>query len=84
MYKIATYVDINECFVDKGGCEHNCENLEGINLSTGLGYQCECMYGYQLAPDKHNCNGTYYLCVDVCMYAYHVIITILTAYLMCW
>ena len=61
------YTDINECLTDNGGCEHNCINLEGINSTTGLGYQCGCDNGYQLAPNYHNCNGMYcaYLCVII-------------------
>ena len=51
------YTDINECLVDNGGCEFSCTNLEGISNTTGLGYQCGCDYGYQLAPDNHNCTG---------------------------
>ena len=53
------YVDINECLVDNGGCEFSCTNLEGINNTTGLGYQCGCDNGYQLAPNNHNCSGMY-------------------------
>ena len=51
------YTDINECLIDNGGCEHNCINIEGINSTTGLGYQCGCDNGYQLAPNNHDCNG---------------------------
>ena len=53
------YVDIDQCLVNNGGCEFSCANLEGINNATGLGYQCGCDYGYQLAPNNHNCNGMY-------------------------
>ena len=53
------YTDINECLVDDGGCEFSCTNLEGISNTTGLGYQCGCDYGYQLAPNNHDCNGMY-------------------------
>ena len=53
------YVDIDECFVENGGCEFSCTNLEGINSTTGIGYQCGCDNGYQLAPDNHDCNGMY-------------------------
>ena len=68
------YVDINECLVNNGGCEFSCTNLEGINNTTGLGYQCECDYGYQLAPDNHNCNG---MCVHSMhqMYLYTHVVT---------
>ena len=57
--------DINECLIDNGGCEHNCTNLEGINSTTGLGYQCGCDNGYQLAPNNHDCNGMY-ACLSQC------------------
>ena len=53
------YVDINECLFDNGGCEFSCTNLEGINNTTGLGYQCGCDYGYQLALNNHDCNGMF-------------------------
>ena len=55
------YVDIDQCLVNNGGCESICTNLEGISNTTGLGYQCGCDYGYQLAPDNHNCSG---MCVQ--------------------
>ena len=53
------YTDINECLVGNGGCEHNCTNLEGISSTTGLGYQCGCDDGYQLAANNHDCKGRY-------------------------
>ena len=53
------YVDIDECLAGNGGCEFSCTNVEGINSTTGLGYQCGCDYGFQLAPDNHNCSGMY-------------------------
>ena len=43
-------------------------NSESITNETNLGYQCGCDTGYQLAPNNHNCNGNY----TVCMYAYHL------------
>ena len=55
------YTDINECLISNGGCEFSCTNLEGINNRTGLGYQCGCDDGYQLAPNNHDCNGTEYI-----------------------
>ena len=64
---IITYVDINECLINNGGCESICTNLEGINNTTGLGYQCGCDFGYQLAPNNHDCNGMY-----VCTYVLYV------------
>ena len=49
------YTDINECLISNGGYEFSCTNLEGINNRTGLGYQCGCDKGYQLAPNNCNC-----------------------------
>ena len=63
------FVDINECNVDNGGCAFSCTNLEGINSTTGLGYQCGCNYGYQLDPNNHDCNGMC-MCLYVCMHAF--------------
>ena len=63
------YTDINECLIDNGGCEHNCINIEGINNRTGLGYQCGCDNGYQLAPNNHDCNG---MCVCLSVFIYPV------------
>ena len=66
------YTDINECLIDKGGCEFSCTNLEGINSTTGLGYQCGCDNGYQLAPNNHDCNGTYvYVAVNISKESLH-------------
>ena len=63
LYSLTTtiycFIDINECNVRNGGCETSCTNLEGVNSTTGLGYQCGCDVGYQLAPNNHDCNGTY-------------------------
>ena len=67
---IVAYVDINECLVDNDGCEHYCTNLQGINNTTGLGYQCECYHGYQLAPNNHDCNGTYVPFIYIHTYAW--------------
>ena len=66
---VFTCVDVDECLVDNGGCEFSCTNLEGINNTTGLGYQCGCDYGYQLAPDNHGCVG---MCVRICIHGYTI------------
>ena len=66
------YTDINECLIDNGGCEHNCINLEGINNTTGLGYQCGCDKGYQLAPNNHGCNGMYVCLSVIFKYVTHI------------
>lgn len=66
------YTDIDECLVNNGGCAFSCMNLVGIdgppdvngNTSmgmgnTGLGYQCGCDTGFQLAGNNHDCIGMY-------------------------
>ena len=41
--------DIDECVdASRGGCEHECKNLEGR-------YECSCLDGYKLAPNERNC-----------------------------
>ena len=46
-------VDVNECLVNRGGCEHQCLNTLGS-------YQCKCNAGYSLQEDGHNCTvGTW-------------------------
>lgn len=46
-----TYVDIDECSIDNGGCEHSCINTNGS-------YYCSCNYGYTIdTSDHHHCNG---------------------------
>ena len=70
---ITEFVDIDECLVSNGGCEFNCTNLEGINIATGLGYQCGCQAGYQLATNNHTCIGMY-IHMYVCTYEWFVII----------
>ena len=64
------YTDVNECLISNGGCEFSCTNLEGINNRSGLGYQCGCDDGYQLAPNDHDCIG---MCV--CTYNKIILIT---------
>ena len=44
------FVDVNECLVKNGGCEHNCTNLIGS-------YNCICNEGFELNQDGHTCNG---------------------------
>ena len=76
---VCTYIDINECLIENGGCEFSCTNLEGINSTTGVGYQCGCDYGYQLASNNHDCDGAYiyaytYVRMQVCNYIIHAYI----------
>ena len=45
-----TYVDVNECSRDAGGCDDTCVNTEGS-------YHCHCSAGLLLAADGHSCLG---------------------------
>ena len=45
--------DNNECFDDKGNCEHQCINTLGS-------YECKCNAGYSLSADGKTCQGKKY------------------------
>ena len=42
--------DFDECSIDNGGCDHNCDNTIGS-------YECSCNNGYELASDGKKCQG---------------------------
>ena len=44
------YLDINECLIDNGGCDHNCSNSVGS-------YSCSCNNGYLLNNNGYTCEG---------------------------
>ena len=44
-----TVIDIDECSVNNGGCEHNCTNTEGS-------FVCSCVEGYSLERNMF-CEG---------------------------
>ena len=44
------YLDINECDVDKGGCNQICVNKAGS-------YECNCHSGYIMGSDRKTCSG---------------------------
>ncbi|KAH8307680.1 hypothetical protein KR044_008973, partial [Drosophila immigrans] len=44
-------VDVDECALNNGGCQHRCRNTYG-------GYQCSCRNGYTLHNNGHNCTET--------------------------
>ena len=50
IYSIVTYVDINECTINNGGCVQLCTNTLGS-------YNCSCNSGYILDIDELNCTG---------------------------
>ena len=43
-------IDNNECEVNNGGCNQNCNNTLGS-------YMCSCEEGYSLNFDRFNCSG---------------------------
>lgn len=49
---VSFFTEEDECAKpDNGGCEQRCVNTLGS-------YQCACEPGYELGPDKKNCEGT--------------------------
>jgi len=40
--------DVNECDTGNGGCDHNCQNIDG-------GFKCSCNDGFQLMDDLKGC-----------------------------
>ncbi|KAH8382433.1 hypothetical protein KR009_003504, partial [Drosophila setifemur] len=44
-------IDVDECSINNGGCQHRCKNTYGS-------YQCSCRNGYTLSENGHNCTET--------------------------
>ena len=58
-YSFNSFVDINECANNNGGCMQRCVNSVGT-------YHCECNIGYQLHnSDLHTCVGEYSRCLSM-------------------
>lgn len=51
-YYYIRYIDIDsdECLVNNGGCDQECNNYEG-------GYSCTCEEGFRLDDDNVTCKG---------------------------
>ena len=45
-------VDINECVISNGGCEHQCKNTNGS-------YICQCKKGFFLDGNAKTCSGKF-------------------------
>ena len=43
-------LDVNECAIANGGCEHECINTEGS-------FYCDCRDGYMLESNNRTCEG---------------------------
>lgn len=48
LYGLTHCADINECSMNKGGCQNDCQNTEG-------GFQCICMNGFKLHANGKDC-----------------------------
>ena len=59
-------VDVNECDINNGGCEHNCENTEGS-------YKCSCLANYFLNRDGHTCTGEFLIPITIRLIFAHFI-----------
>ena len=47
---ICTSLDVNECAIANGGCEHECINTEGS-------FHCDCRGGHMLESNNRTCEG---------------------------
>ena len=43
-------LDVNECEISKGGCQHICKNTYGS-------YICQCKNGFSLNANEKSCSG---------------------------
>ena len=43
-------LDVNECSINNGGCQHTCVNTDGS-------YECQCRSGYRLSSNGRSCSG---------------------------
>ena len=50
------FLDIDECLINNGSCDHNCHNSDGS-------YTCSCSNGYQLNSDGHACDGKFVITI---------------------
>ena len=50
IFIISLCLDINECEIDNGGCEHKCINVI-------LSFMCDCNEGYHLEENGRTCEG---------------------------
>lgn len=50
-------LDLNECEISNGGCEHQCKNTNGS-------YICECNKGFFLNGNRKTCSGNSKINID--------------------
>ena len=46
------YLDVNECEILNGGCQHQCKNTNGS-------YLCQCNEGFFLNSNGRTCTGKF-------------------------
>ena len=51
-FDITLYLDINECEMLNGGCQHQCKNTNGS-------YLCQCNNGFFLNGNGMSCSGKF-------------------------
>jgi hypothetical protein len=54
----ATFIDIDECELDNGGCDQDCTNTLGS-------FFCNCSEGYLLIENGFTCDGVLYACTNL-------------------
>ena len=47
---ICTFLDVDECAIANGGCEHVCINTDGS-------FYCDCRDGHMLESNNRTCEG---------------------------
>ena len=52
MHAQLIFVDVDECALDNGFCEHSCNNTIGS-------YHCTCNDGFILLEDDRGCTGIF-------------------------
>ena len=65
LYYCEILIDINECIVNNGGCQHMCNDTEGS-------FECYCRDGYSLNPNKFLCDG---MSIYSFLYQVHFMVT---------
>ena len=62
-FLICTSLDINECAIANGECEHECINTVGS-------FYCDCPGGHMLESNNRTCEGNENLKAEMILYMY--------------
>ena len=60
---ICTSLDVDECTIANGECEHECINTEGS-------FYCDCRGGHMLESNNRTCEGNENLKAEIIRYLY--------------